>query len=252
MTMTCDELVMGSSVLEEAGYRVVAFDARGHGRSTAPMDTAQYHYEALVEDALAVMNAFRIGRAVFVGASMGAHTALRIAIDQPELVAGLVVINPGHDPAHYPSDGLREWSGLALALRLSGPTAFAASLPFPGMDREKAVLIRELIRQRLAQHGELAAVADALEAVPWAEPFDSLEELGSIRVPTLVVGSHDQFDRAHPYALAQAYATAIPDSEFVCEAAGAFPLAWGARELAGLVRDLAERAEWHTRTPVPS
>ena len=45
------------------------------------------------------MDRFAVERAVLAGVSMGAHTALRLALQSPARVGGLVVITPGYDPA---------------------------------------------------------------------------------------------------------------------------------------------------------
>ena len=74
---------MGSRTLERSGYRVIGYDARGHGRSSAAPDPAAYDYDDLARDLEAVLDALGLERAVLAGASMGAHTALRFALRNP-------------------------------------------------------------------------------------------------------------------------------------------------------------------------
>src|SRR3954447_16488749 len=82
LTATRRYVVMGSRSLERSGHRVVAYDARGHGASTGPDDPDAYDYDDLVDDLRAVMDDREIDRAVLAGASMGAHTAVRMALDR--------------------------------------------------------------------------------------------------------------------------------------------------------------------------
>ena len=93
LTATRRYVLMGSSLLERSGRRVALFDARGHGAS-APAADGDYSYPALARDLEAVLDALGVERALLVGASMGAHTAIRLALERSERVAGLAVVTP--------------------------------------------------------------------------------------------------------------------------------------------------------------
>jgi len=73
-------------------YRVVAYDARGHGRSGR---AASYELRAFASDAIRVLREIVKGDATLVGHSLGALCALACAADAPELVRGLVLEDPG-------------------------------------------------------------------------------------------------------------------------------------------------------------
>ena len=88
LTATRRYVVMGSRSLERSGHRVIAYDARGHGRSTPAPEPGAYSYERLDTDLRAVLDARGMRRAVLAGASMGAHTAVRFTLRHPERVAG--------------------------------------------------------------------------------------------------------------------------------------------------------------------
>ncbi len=79
--------------------RVYALDLRNHGDSP---HTPGHSYPLMVEDVIAWMEARKIGRADFLGHSMGGKTAMRLAVDFPERVRRLVVVDiaPRENPPY--------------------------------------------------------------------------------------------------------------------------------------------------------
>lgn len=248
LTMTAGQAFPHTTVLESAGFRVVSFDARGHGRSEPAADPRQYGYDVLAEDLGAVMDAFGIERAVLAGISMGGHTALRLALERPHRSAALAVVSPAFDPEDHPNEeNVAEADALAEGVRERGVDGFMAALRVPaGSSRESAGVraAHSLLRRRLGGHRDLSAVGDAVRANLRARPFDDFATLSAVGGPVLVVGTRDELDPRHPYELARAYVRAIPGSRFECERPGGVPLGWGGRKLILLVRELAARAEW--------
>ena len=102
--------------------------------------------------------------------------------------------------------------------------------------------VLKVIRQRLALHEQPEAVADALSAVPRALPFQRLDELAEVSVPTVVVGSSDEPDPEHPQALAQAYARAIPRARLITDEPGRSPIAWQGSQLSKVIASVAQEA----------
>jgi pimeloyl-ACP methyl ester carboxylesterase len=244
LTATRRYVVMGSKLLERAGHRVIAYDARGHGRSSPAPDPAQYRYSDLVSDLAAVLDGFEIERAVLAGSSMGAHTLLRLALERPDRAAGLVVITPAFDPAtNDEPDRLARWDALSEGLREGGIEGFLAAQGEPRVPAEWRETVVKVIRQRLALHEHLDAVADALRVVPRSHPFESIAELWAISIPVAVVASADGPDPEHPQAVGEAYAAAIPGAELITDEPGSSPVAWQGSQLSTVIATVAERAD---------
>jgi pimeloyl-ACP methyl ester carboxylesterase len=81
-------------VLPAAGFRTIAPDLRGHGRSEKPQTPGSYRRERFVTDCLSLMDQLGIERAAIVGQSLGGGVALRLALDHPHRVSALVLVNP--------------------------------------------------------------------------------------------------------------------------------------------------------------
>jgi pimeloyl-ACP methyl ester carboxylesterase len=244
LTATHRYVVMGSKALERSGHRVIAYDARGHGRSDPAPSADAYRYEDLRDDLVRVMDERGIERAVLAGASMGAHTILRLALEQPERVAALVVITPAYDPEEFgDSDSLARWDALAEGLRTGGVEGFVEAYGDPDVPEAWRETVFRVIRQRLGAHEHLDAVADAIQATPRSRPFPTIESLGAIDIPTVVVADRDDADPGHPLAIGERYAQTIPDAELVVEEEGKSPIAWQGSQLSKVIAGVAERAE---------
>jgi pimeloyl-ACP methyl ester carboxylesterase len=246
LTATRRYVVMGSRSLERSGHLVVSYDARGHGRSSPAPEPDAYGYEQLAGDLEAVLDALDLPRAVLAGASMGAHTALRLALTRPERVAGLALITPSFDPdAPRDAEALTGWDALARGLREGGVDGFVCAYDFGKVPDAMRATIETVLRQRLAAHEHPLAVVDALEAVPRSRPFGRIDELAALELPVLVVGSRDEADPGHPLAVAERYAQAIPGAQLLVEDAGPplrSPIAWQGGQLSRVIAELAARA----------
>jgi pimeloyl-ACP methyl ester carboxylesterase len=248
LTATRRYVVMGSRLLERSGFRVIAYDARGHGQSSPASDPTAYGYEQLARDLEAVLDALGIERAALAGASMGAHTILRFALVHPERVAALGIITPAFDPEAAPGTGPEgDRAALARGLREGGVEGFLAAYDFAAVPLAWRETVERVVRQRLTAHAHPDAVADALEVVSRSQPFQNIEELAHIALPTVVVGSRDEVDPGHPLALAERYAAAIPQATLTVEDGGPpahSPIAWQGGQLSKVLVELLARAHW--------
>jgi 3-oxoadipate enol-lactonase len=221
-------VVHGSRSLERAGHRVITYDARGHGESDPAPAEQSYGYPELIGDLERVVDA-EVGekqRFLLGGHSMGAHTAVGYALAHPERLSGLVIIGPTYT-GKISADSLVYWDGLATALETGGIDGFVDYL---GRESSTGEAWRDSVArisaERMQLHRDPQELARALRETPASRPFGSLEDLAGLDVPALVVASGDEADPGHPYAVAEAYAAALPRARLISEDEGQSPLAW--------------------------
>jgi non-heme chloroperoxidase len=189
------------------GYRVVAHDRRGHGRSSQiatghDMD----HYAA---DASAVAEALNLANAVHIGHSTGGGEVARYVakFGQPQgRVAKMVLVsavpplmvktdaNPDGTPIEV-FDGFRQ----ALAVNRAQFFLDVASGPFYGFNRDGAKVSEGVVRNWWRQGMQGSALAH-LEGIKAFSETDQTEDLKTITVPTLVLQGDD--DQIVPYKAA--------------------------------------------------
>ena len=88
-------------------HRVLALDARAHGRSErSPSDTSRAAHVADVEFWL---ERLALGPVTLVGQSLGGHTAFLVAARRPDLISGLVVAEATPEPDRDAPENVRRW-----------------------------------------------------------------------------------------------------------------------------------------------
>jgi pimeloyl-ACP methyl ester carboxylesterase len=235
-------VVHGSKLLSRSGYRVIAYDARGHGDSNPAPDRTEYAYADLVADLGRLLDQLELERVVLAGSSMGAATTLAFALEQPERVAALVQITPAHlGLPQTGDDELARWDALADGLERDGPEGFLRVYGDPPVAPRFRKLVLEAIRQRLERHVNPGAVADAIRVVVRSKAFDGVPALQQVSAPTLIVASSDELDPDHPYEVARLYVEHIEGAELVSEEPGASPLAWRGAALSRAIDDFLKR-----------
>ena len=237
-------VLMGSKRLEKDGANLVSYDARGHGESSGVTSPDAYSYGALADDALAVFDSGRRRGEPFVavGVSMGAHTALRLALDQPDRIAALVLITPAFDPDVAVPD-YSGWDRLADGLQANGVAGFIDSYDFSSIDPRWRDLAVTATSQRMERHHQIDCVAAALRGVPRSRPFEAWAQLNVIDVPTAVIGSRDEADPGHPLELASRVVESIPQARLLVEEQGQSPLAWRGAAISEVVAALIDTVE---------
>lgn len=206
-----DQLGILHPDLAEDRYRLVRYDARGHGGSTGTTDPADYAYTALAEDQLALADALGLERFVSSGASLGTGTALHVAVRAPERVRALVLVIP---PTAW--EGRRDQGGIyrasARLVAEEGVDALIAQAeaePLPAIFEPFADLLKAGIRARYEPFDP--AVLSALLAGVGGSDLPSREEVATITAPTLILAWEG--DPIHPRSTADELAALIPGAE---------------------------------------
>jgi 3-oxoadipate enol-lactonase len=186
-------------------FRVVRYDARGHGRS--PVPPGRYALDDLGRDALHLLNRLGIARAHVCGLSLGGMTAMWLAAHAPERVDRLVLFCTS--ALLGPPAG---WADRAATVLAQGTGAVA-----------ETVVSRWLTPGYAAAHpGEVRRLREMVAATPplgyagacaAIEQMDLRPDLPAIVAPTLVVAGAD--DPATPPAHGAAIAEAVPGARFV-------------------------------------
>lgn len=82
--------------LADAGFRAIALDQRGYGRSAKPVAVEDYDIQHLTDDLVGVLDALGLQKAVFCGHDWGGHVVWEMPILHPERVAGVIGVNTPH------------------------------------------------------------------------------------------------------------------------------------------------------------
>ena len=163
-------------------HEVIVIDTRGHGRST--LGATPLSYTALANDVVTILDSLHLARVSVIGWSDGGITALRLAIDHPARLAGMLAFGANFDTS--------------------------GNVTTPPDSATKAINEQYLARAAAEYHrlsptpGEFARLLAAIGPLESRGPDIRAEELRSIRVPaTIVAADHDQFvTAAHSARLA--------------------------------------------------
>lgn len=189
-----------------AGYRAIVFDMVGFGYSSKPTDR-DYTTEMLAGSVRAALAGIGVERCVLVGNSLGGAVSIRIALDDPELVVGLVLMAPGgieSNEVYYDMPGIKHMIA----------TFTGGELDFEGM--------RNLLHMLVA---DPAIVDDALVAERYEilqlQPTEVLsrlkvanmeEDLGELRCP--IIGFWGTDDKFCPTSGYRKFIDNCPDCAF--------------------------------------
>jgi pimeloyl-ACP methyl ester carboxylesterase len=201
--------------LVQAGYRVVALDQRGYNLSEKPWGIEAYSTDHLVSDAREMIWTLGYERATIVGHDWGGVVAWRLAMDYPEAVEQLIVMNAPHPEAfaHALQTGwkqrLKSWYGLFFQI----PWLPETLLTFSPQATARLFFQRTAVRQAAFSDTDLEVMATALAQpgamqamINWyraALRYPTNRPASVIHTPTLLLWAEDDvaLDKSLTYDL---------------------------------------------------
>ena len=184
-------------------YRVILMDIRGHGQSSKPR--RGYQIKTFSEDLLALLQHLGSGPVHFVGLSMGGMLGFQFAVDHPDWLRSLCIVNSAPEvKRRTPSDWLwwlKRW-GLARLLSVETVGKGLAARLFP---KPQQAELRRKMAERWARNDKRAYLKSFDAIVDWGVQ----ERIGQIRCPTLVIAADQDYT---PVALKERYVALMPNA----------------------------------------
>ncbi len=218
--LPCDYLREPHAPLADKGYRVIAFDQLGCGRSDKPKDEGLWQIGRYVEEVESVRDALNLGQVTLLGHSWGGWLGIEYAITYPEALKGLILENTCGDMPHLISElnRLREALGPETVAMMQRHEA-EGSLDHPAyqaaitilnyrhvcrLDEWPAPVHRSLDDWNMDVYGAMQGPNEFLY-VGNLKDWNRLAEMGAISCPTLItVGHHDELGPACAMRMAHA------------------------------------------------
>jgi pimeloyl-ACP methyl ester carboxylesterase len=190
-----------------SGIWRMTLECRGHGNSELG-DTSRLSIATFAADAVALLDHLGIRQAIVGGISLGAALSVRLAALHSNRVAGLIlarpawVVGPSNTMTPYLEIAalLREFGAREGALRFEASAALAA---VAAVSPDNAASLRSFFSQP-----NPANTIALLSTIPSDSPGIDAETIAMIRVPTLIIGTDQDF--VHPLAYAERLQQILP------------------------------------------
>lgn len=187
-------------------FRVLRYDSRGHGGSSAP--AMPYDFAMLATDALGLMDALGVEHAHFCGISMGGMVAQHVALMAPARIERLVLVST---TSSYPAEARMLWRDRIAAVRADG----MAPLVAPTLERWFTAPYRQQHPEVMERIGTLIRTTPAdgyIGSGHAIAALDTTDRLSQLRCPTLVVVG--AADAGTPPGMGRRIADQIPGARF--------------------------------------
>jgi pimeloyl-ACP methyl ester carboxylesterase len=189
-----------------AHYRVIVVDVRGHGRSDKPHE--RYSIPGFSADIEALLDHLHLGPVHLVGLSMGGMIGFQLAVDQPQLLKSLTIVNSAPEVKVKSFHDFQQFAKRWLLARLFSMQTIGKGLGKNLFPKPEQTELRDKIAKRWAQNDKRAYLASFSAIVGWGVQ----EKLSRIHCPTLIITADRDYT---PVALKEAYTRLIPNAQLL-------------------------------------
>lgn len=191
--------------LVSAGWRVVAYDQRGTGRSPGALE-AGYAIADMARDAVEVLDATDTAQCIVIGHALGGLVGLQLALDAPSRVAGLVLVNAWSRPNLHSA---RCFEARLALLDAVGPRAYVEAQPIFLYPAAWCAAHADAVQAEVDHaFAHFSGEANLRARIGALRAFDVDTRLADVSVPTLVATAMD--DVLVPWTMSQRLADALP------------------------------------------
>ncbi|MFN8131735.1 MAG: alpha/beta hydrolase [Solirubrobacteraceae bacterium] len=219
--------------LADRGNHVITLDLLGHGRSDRPRNMWEYSMHYFAEETVALLDHLGIDEAVIGGTSLGANTALEVALENPSRLRGMVVEMPVLDNALLGC--ALTFTPLMVALTFGEPVMKLVQAGAKAVPRDALPYFGDVMMDWFRQDpGPSAAV---IQGLFFGRVAPHRRERRTFEAPALVIG-HER-DPVHPFSDAGMLADELPNGRLI-QASSLLELRTNPERLTGEIADFVD------------
>ena len=189
-----------------SSFQIITLDLRGHGQTSKPR--GPYSAKMFANDIISLLKLLKISSTHVLGISLGGGIALQIAVDYPEYVKSLIVINSNAEVRVDSFKMKMEVFKRKLIVRLVGMRKMGEVLATRLFIKPEQEEQRKKLIERWAGNDKKAYLASFGAIAGWSVKKD----LPNIKCPALIVGSDEDYS---PSDVKREYTALIPNGKFV-------------------------------------
>lgn len=187
-------------------YRVITIDLRGHGKTDKPK--GPYNMQMFAKDIAELLEIIGVTSTHILGISLGGGIAFQFAVDYPELVKSLIIVNAGIEiPADSFKMKLEAFKRISI-VRLVGMKKMGQVLAPRLFIKPEQEDLRQKLIERWQENDKKAYLSAMRALIGWS----IRDHLDKIKCPTLIIGSDQDYA---PSSIKEEYTTLLPNAKFI-------------------------------------